>query len=61
MRRFALCVSFFMILLGSGIPNIFAQTTGEPSKGQAVKAEEVKPAVYSVVLGEQTLFSIKEI
>jgi len=50
-----------MILLGSGIPNIFAQTTGEPSKGQAVKAEEVKPAVYSVVLGEQTLFSIKEI
>jgi small-conductance mechanosensitive channel len=61
MRRFILCVSFFMILLGLDIPNIFSQTTGEPSNGQAVKAEEVKPSGYSVVLGEQTLFSITEI
>jgi small-conductance mechanosensitive channel len=50
-----------MILLGLDIPNIFSQTTGEPSNGQAVKAEEVKPSGYSVVLGEQTLFSITEI
>jgi small-conductance mechanosensitive channel len=61
MRRFILCVSFFVILLGSGIPNIFAQTTGEPSKGQAVKAEDVKPSGYPVVLGDQILFYVKDI
>jgi small-conductance mechanosensitive channel len=61
MRRFVLCVSFFIILLGSGIPNYFAQTTGEPSKGQAVKAEDVKPSGYPVVLGDQTLYYVRDI
>jgi small-conductance mechanosensitive channel len=61
MRKFVLCVFFFIILLGLGIPNIFAQTTGEPSKGQAVKTEEVKPSGYPVVLGNQILFYVKDI
>jgi small-conductance mechanosensitive channel len=63
MRRFFRCtgVAFFIILLGSSLPNLFAQTSGVPPKGQAVAAAEVKLPGYPVVLGNQILFSIKEV
>jgi small-conductance mechanosensitive channel len=49
------------MLLGPGIPDIFAQRTEEPSKASAGKADEVEVSGYPVVLGDQTLFFIKEV
>jgi small-conductance mechanosensitive channel len=63
MRRFFRCLSvtFFIILLESNLPNLFAQTRGEPPKSQTLTAVEVKPSGYPVVLGDQVLFFIKEV
>lgn len=60
-ETFMLCLYFFVVFLGLSIHDIFAQTRGESPKDQSEKAEEAKTSGYPVVLGNNTLFFMKDI
>ena len=61
MRRSAVPVLFLIIVMVVATSSAFARTSGPPSATRTDRTEESAPAAYPVVLGDKTLFLIKEV
>jgi hypothetical protein len=49
-RKIVLCISFFIILLGTIIPNIVAQTSEGPSKASELNTNQAMQGLLVLVL-----------